>query len=193
MERTLTKDRAINSITYFVLLTPLWVIKACFTQGHAYWGSRKMKVKVTQSCLTLCNPMDYTVHNFTGQNTGVGSLSLLQEIFPTQGLNSGLPLCRWFLYQPSHKGSPRILEWVAYPFSSRSAWPRMWGLLHCSWILYQLSYQGGQGGFHKICHNVTLMVLNWSSWEAAKAKRNFWPSSVCLKARHKFLCEKWVP
>ena len=52
-----------------------------------------------------------------GQNTGVGSCSLLQGIFPTQGSNPGLPHCRWILYQMSHKGSPRILAWVAYPFS----------------------------------------------------------------------------
>ena len=45
----------------------------------------KVKVKVTQSCLTLCDPMGYA-----GQNTGVGSLSLLQGIFPTQGSNPGL-------------------------------------------------------------------------------------------------------
>ena len=37
---------------------------------------------------------------------GVGSLSLLQGIFPTQGPNLGLPHCRWILYQLSHKGSP---------------------------------------------------------------------------------------
>ena len=40
------------------------------------------------------------------QNTGVNSLSLLQGIFPTQGLNPGLPYCRWILCQLSHKGSP---------------------------------------------------------------------------------------
>ena len=45
-------------------------------------------------------------------------------IFPTQGLNLDLPLCRWILYQLSHEGNPRILEWVAYPFSSGSSWPR---------------------------------------------------------------------
>ena len=39
----------------------------------------------------------------TGQNTGVGSLSLLQVIFPTQGLNPGLPHCRQILYQLSHR------------------------------------------------------------------------------------------
>ena len=59
--------------------------------------------------------------NSPGQDTGVGSLSLLQGIFPTQGSNPGLPHCRWILYQLSHKGSPRILEWVAYPFPSGSS------------------------------------------------------------------------
>ena len=62
--------------------------------------------------------------NSPGQNTGVGSLSLLQGIFPTQGSNPGLPHCREILYQLSHQGSPRILEWVAYPFSSGSSRPR---------------------------------------------------------------------
>ena len=66
----------------------------------------------------------YSPWNSPGQNTGVRSLSLLQGIFPAQGLNPGLPHCRWILYQLSHKGSPRILEWVAYPFSSGSFLPR---------------------------------------------------------------------
>ena len=66
----------------------------------------------------------YSPWNSPGHNTGVGSLSLLQGIFPTQGSNPGLPHCRWILYQLSYKGSPRILEWVAYPFSSRSSQPR---------------------------------------------------------------------
>ena len=52
------------------------------------------------------------------QNTEVGSLSLLQGIFPTQGSNPGLLHCRQILYQLSHKGGLRILEWVAYPFST---------------------------------------------------------------------------
>ena len=58
------------------------------------------------------------------QNSGVGSHSLLQGISPTQGSNPSLPHCRWILYQLSHKGSPRILEWVAYPFSRGSSRPR---------------------------------------------------------------------
>ena len=39
------------------------------------------KVKVAQSCLTICNLMDYSVHGILSQNTGMGSLSLLQGIF----------------------------------------------------------------------------------------------------------------
>ena len=45
----------------------------------------------------------------------MGSRSLLQGIVPTQGSNLGLLHCRWILDQLSHQGSPRILEWVAYP------------------------------------------------------------------------------
>ena len=77
------------------------------------------RVKVAQLCPALCNTMSYT-----GQNTGVGSLSLLQGVFPTQGSNPGLPHCRQNLYQLSHQGRPRILQWVAYPFSSGSSRPR---------------------------------------------------------------------
>ena len=66
----------------------------------------------------------YSSWNSPGQNTWLGSLSLLQGIFPAKGSNPGLPHCRQILYQLSHKGSPRILEWVAYPFSSWSSWPR---------------------------------------------------------------------
>ena len=62
--------------------------------------------------------------NSPGQNTGVGSLSLLQWIVLTQGLNPGLPHCRQILNQLSHKGSPRILEWVAYSFPRGSSQPR---------------------------------------------------------------------
>ena len=49
----------------------------------------------------------YSPWNSPGQNTGVGSLSLLQVIFPAQGSNPGLPHCRWVLHQLSHKGRPK--------------------------------------------------------------------------------------
>ena len=67
-----------------------------------FWESSQ--VKVAQLCLTLCDPMVYTVHGIL-QAVGVGSLSLLQGIFPAQGSNLGLPHCRSILYQLSHEGS----------------------------------------------------------------------------------------
>ena len=53
--------------------------------------------------------------------------------FPSPGdlPNPGLPHCRQILYQLSHKGSPRILEWVAYPFSRGSSRPRNWTRISC--------------------------------------------------------------
>ena len=48
----------------------------------------------------------YSPWNSPGQNTGVGSLCLLQGIFPTQGSNPDLLHYRRILYQLSHKGSP---------------------------------------------------------------------------------------
>ena len=87
-----------------------------------------MEVKWSESRSVVSNhlwpPGLYSPWDSPGQNAGVGSLSLLQGIFPTQGSNPDLPHCRRILYQLSHKGSPMILEWVAYPFSRRPSQPR---------------------------------------------------------------------
>ena len=67
-----------------------------------------------------CNSMDYSlpvssVHGDPpGKNTGVGCRVLFQ------GSNPGFPHCRLNFYCLNHQGSPRILGWVAYPFSSGS-------------------------------------------------------------------------
>ena len=78
----------------------------------------------------------YSPWNSPGWNTGVGSLSFLQGIFPNQGLNPGLPHCGRILYQPSHQGSPET--WVQFlgwedalekgttTFSSFLAWRIPW-------------------------------------------------------------------
>ena len=72
-----------------------------------------------------CSLPGSSVHGDSpGKNTGVGCHALLQGIFPTQGLNPGLPHCRWILYLLSHLGTPWILEWVAYRFSRGSSRPR---------------------------------------------------------------------
>ena len=95
-----------------------------FFPFKANW--EKVKVKVAQSCLTCCNPMDYTVH-------GILQARILEwAAFPFFRLGSQprdqtqTVHCRLILYQLSHKGSPRTLEWVAYPFSSRSSPPSNW-------------------------------------------------------------------
>ena len=106
----------------------------------------KVKVEITQLCLTLCDPMDYIVYGILQarilewvafpfsrgpsqpkieprsptlqadslpaeppgkpKNTGLGSPSLFQWIFPTQESNPGLLHCRQILYQLSYQGSP---------------------------------------------------------------------------------------
>ena len=79
----------------------------------------KVKVLVTQLCLTLCNPMDCSLPgysllrrwDFPGKNTGVSCCSLLQEIFPTQAFNPGLPHSHQILYHLSHQVSPQMMGW----------------------------------------------------------------------------------
>ena len=81
--------------------------------------------------------------NSLSQNTGVGSLSLLQVIFPAQRLNPGFLQFGQILYELSHKGKPQntavgslsLLQWI-FPTQELNQ-----GLLHCRQILYQLSYQ----------------------------------------------------
>ena len=84
----------------------------------------KWKRKSLSHVQLFATPWLYSPWNSPSQNTGVGSLSLLQGIFPIQGSNPGLLHCRPILYQLSCKGSPRILEWVNCPFSRGSSWPR---------------------------------------------------------------------
>ena len=79
-----------------------------------------------------------------------------QGFFPTQGSNPGLPHCWRILYQLIHKGSPRILGWVAYPFSSGSSWPRNWTEVSCI-----------GGGF----------FTNWAVREGDKGSQQLWDTS----------------
>ena len=94
------------------------------------WGKSEKKVKmlVTQCVCLLCDPMDCSLPGSSVH--GNLQARILEWVamphsrdLPTQGLNPGLPCCRWILYHLSHQGSPRILEWVAYPFSRGSSHP----------------------------------------------------------------------
>ena len=71
-------------------------------------------MEVAQSCPTLCDPMDYSVH-------GILQASILEWVafpslgdLPNPGINPRSPSLQVDSYQLNHKGSPRILEWVAY-------------------------------------------------------------------------------
>ena len=85
----------------------------------SYQGSPESE---SESCSVMCDSLQSM--EFSRPENWVGSLPLLQEIFLTQGSNPGLLHCRWIIYQLSHKGSPRTLEWVDYPISSGSFQPR---------------------------------------------------------------------
>ena len=112
---------------------------------------------VAQSCQTLCDPKDCSppgssVHGDSlGKNTGVGCPALLEGIFPTQGSNPGLPHCKQILYCLSYQGSPRILEWVAYPFSRGSSWPRNW--TRVSFIAGRFSTREAHWGWRSSCYD----------------------------------------
>ena len=105
----------------------------------------RVKAKVTQSRLTLCDPVDYTVH-------GILQARLMEWVAFSFSRGSSqfrdwpidLPHCRQILYQLSHQRKPKntevgslsLLQWI-FPIQESNR-----GLLHCRRILYQLSSQG---------------------------------------------------
>ena len=68
-------------------------------KGKSFSRAQLFATPWTVACTKLLHPWD-----FLGKSTGVGCRFLLQGIFPTQGLNPGLPHCRQTLYRPSHQG-----------------------------------------------------------------------------------------
>ena len=105
------------------LLQCRWILYQLSHQGSPYIGYyiyeasqvalevKKVRVLATQSCPTLCNPVNCSaqrssVHGDSpGKNPRMGSHALLQGIFPTQGLKPGLPHCQWILDHLSHNQS----------------------------------------------------------------------------------------
>ena len=99
-----------------------------YTHTHKTTNSKRhAHPDVHSSIIYNCQDMQAS----PGQNSGVGSCSLLQGMFPTQGSNPGLPHGGRIVFQLSHQESPRILECVAYPFSKGSSWPRNRTRLSC--------------------------------------------------------------
>ena len=136
---------------------------------------------VTQSCLTLCNPIDCgrpgssVRGDFQGKNTRVCCHALLQGIFLTQGLNPGLSNCKKILYHLSHQGSPRTLKWVSYPFSRGSSQPRNQTRVSCiaGRFFYQLSYQRSPKEYTTVSQKFILCMASWISWPRRTLKSSY--------------------
>ena len=88
------------------------------------------------------------------------SHSLLEGIFPTQGENSGLLHCRQILYHLNHQGSPRILECVAYPFSSGSSQPMNWTGVSCIAGRFFTSWATREAS-QSLAYEITHPYKNW--------------------------------
>ena len=105
-------NNSVGRFPFLLFSTPSPAFIACrfFDDGYSDCVSKSESHSVVSNSLWprgLYSPL-----NCPGQNTGVGSLSLLQGIFPTQGSNSGFPLCKQIFYQLSHEGSPKIsVKW----------------------------------------------------------------------------------
>ena len=163
---------------------------------------------VAQSCSNLCDPMNCnlpgsSVHGgSSGKNTRVGCHALLQGIFPTQGSNPGLPHCRYILYCPSHQGSPRILEWIAYPFSRGTSQHRNQTGVLCiaggfltswasreSYVVVYILINGATGGqrFHVyfISHNAMYILgIQWKYMDFLGHMKTGLFLSFCVLAQH---------
>ena len=133
-----------------------------------------------KSNLTLCDPIDYTVHEVLQDR-------ILEWVaFPVSRGPSQLRdwtqvslYCRQILYQMSHKGSPRILAWVAYHFSSRSSQPRNQTRVSCI-----------AGGFliHWAVREASTLL--WWQANTVPLSECFINSRICFLCSVTFLCQR---
>ena len=121
------REASVSCKSCFILVTALPGMWPCILSRNSVWPHGL-----------------YSPWNSLGQNTGVGSLSLLRGIFPNQGLNFTQVSCiagrfsaSWATGKPKNNGVGRLsLLQQIFPTQESN-----WGLLHCRWILYQLSHQ----------------------------------------------------
>ena len=135
------KDLSINLLTCELRMFVWWLEHSL---ALPFFGIG-MKTDLSQSCshcwiFQICWHIEYsilTASSFRIWNSSAGIPShhlalfvimpcLPPGHFPTQSSNPGLLHCRQVLYHLSHKGSPRILKWISYPFSRGSSRPQNW-------------------------------------------------------------------
>ena len=94
----------------------IYVCVCVCVSTHIHTHARAMSESESRSVVSYSLQLhgQYSPWNSPGQNTGVGSHSLLQGIFPTQGLNPGLPHCRQILYQLGHQESLHAMSTYIY-------------------------------------------------------------------------------
>ena len=153
------------------LIWPTWAANQLMARLWAYWlgwdiGGESTTVSPTGLCWKKRNESSSVVSNSLwprgqsnlaalpnspGKNTGVGSCSLLQGIFPTWGLNPGLQYCRQILYQLSHQGSPLLTHHLikeTLTSLSKVASPTLWMLCPLTpWLNLHVTYDVLQGFF----------------------------------------------
>ena len=103
-----------SELEYKVWALGDYLCQNSFINCNKYTTLVKMLVLVAQLCLTLCDPVNCSPPvlcpwNSPGKNTGMGSHSLLQWVFPIQGSNPDLPHCRQILYRLSHRWGMLIM------------------------------------------------------------------------------------
>ena len=141
-------------------LCPEW--HGCCDQCVGVWGVvlpscwapwfGESESEVAQLCPILCDPMDRGActrllcpRDFLGKSTGVGCHFLLQGIFPTQGLNPGLPHCRQTLYCLSHQGSPKDESKEGYNSMSMVFWGNDFPYTAIAFVFKKIFYFGMEG------------------------------------------------
>ena len=147
----------------------------------AIWEAPKLVLAVlcwvAQLCPTLCDPMDYnspgsSVHGDSpGKNTWVGCHAPCQGIFPTPGIEPRYLALQVDFLSSEPKGSPRILEWVAYPFSRGSSQPWDWTGVSCI-----------AGRF----------FTSWATWEAPWRTVWMFPKKLKIELPYDLAIHFWV-
>ena len=154
------------------------------------------EVKAIQLCLTLCDPLDCSLPGSSvhGKNTGVGSHSILQGIFPTQESNSGFPHCMQILYGLNHQVSPPGIVIIMEIFRTYFTWIFKTYCLTSLWSWLKYLTASSVGSVQSLSH-VWLFVSPWiAACQASLSITNSWSSlrlrfiKSVMPSSHLILC-----